>query len=668
MFAALVWNPFWFHIDYFTSPGPQFRPAILAILPLLLAFAIFYPSIRTKPLRRIEALAPASAIALFAVAKEPWAVAVVALMLVSSFSLGSVFRKAIREEPGLGAGDVALLCGLGVGIWIPALTALGVAGLFRPWIFALLLVAPLAVRPRSLSELWRAVGSVWMTWITDDDFGSPLVGVGVLFGSIFLLITAMVALAPSVAYDSIAMHLPEIRHYLAAGRLEPVPGLDYSYFPQGHELILTMAHGLAGQAGAQLAGTLFFGLACGAAYAFARELGASRGAACFGVFIAATIPFIHWTGSVVKNDFTLVLFHLCSFCCLLRLRKSPRWQLFAAGAFFLGASFAIKHVALFGAIPLGFLYLRHLKRTARPWLTALAMAALFALPTAFWYGRAFVEKGNPVFPAGVILTVAPLPSIGGKSFARATLWLAYPWIAHFDGRTVFESPSPNPYGFTLYLLFPLWLLTRRKARDADERICIGYLAVYYLYWTYVWGVGRYGMPLLFVYAALIAQRALALHDAGARAIRWSLRTGVAFTSAFAMLVMLIVEVNLPQLRYLAGALDKSGYLKQALVGYASLEFLDGIVRPGERVLSLDNCARAYAPDPSNYICLGVPPRRADQAPGLLAGRLQRERFDYLLLPSTATEGTVVAQLGKQWPLEKIYTDDASSIYRVGPSR
>ncbi len=662
--SALAWEPIWFHVDYFSSPGPQFRPAILALLPLLLAFALGYQAVRTERVRRLELPALALAVGAVALLKEPLAAPVALLMLLSSYAAARPLHRFLDDKPPEGLSAAALLCVLGLAGWQVLLSALGVAGLLRPWVFALLLAAPLAVRPSAALELGRIARSIHRTWSTDVDLSSPLTAVSVVFGAVFVLPAMAVALAPSIAYDSLAMHLPAVFHYLAVERLEPVPGLAYSYYPQGYELLLTLAAGLAGQPAAQLISLSLFGLAAAVAYAIARELDASRGAACLGVFLASTIPFLHWTGSVAKNDMALVSFQLCALLCLLRLRRAPRMALFGLGAFFLGASFGVKHVALFGGLPLGLLYLWHLKRLAKPWATLALMAALFALPAAFWLGRAFVETGNPVYPSRTAKAVRALPSIMGKRYPKPTRWAQYPWVSHFEGRGVFESPTNNPYGFALLLVLPAWLLVRRRRADADEGVCLLYLAVYYGFWTYVWGVGRYGLPLIFVFAAVSAPRVWALHAAGGQALRWSLQAGVAGTAAFAMLVTLILEVNLPQLRYFAGSIDKPSYLREVLLGYESLERLGDFVGPNDRVFGLDNCARAYAPYPGQYTCVGVPSWMAQRAPEVVANAMRGERFDFVALPPTKKGAAVLERLEQEWRVEPLLQDEATRLYRV----
>ena len=104
------------------------------------------------------------------------------------------------------------------------------------------------------------------------------------------------------------MHLPSAMFYSAKQALVPLAGLDYSYFPQGFEVLMTAAHLFAGQAAAQMISPTFFGLTAFFVFVVARECGLARAPAIAATIFGTSIPFLHWTGSVAKNDIALALF------------------------------------------------------------------------------------------------------------------------------------------------------------------------------------------------------------------------------------------------------------------------------------------------------------------------------------------------------------------------
>src|SRR5690606_7268513 len=109
-----------------------------------------------------------------------------------------------------------------------------------------------------------------------------------------------------------------------------------------------------------------------------------------------------------------------------------------------GICFGTKHVALYGAIPVGLLMLARLVRVRRPIRLALLLALVFALSGLSWHYRTWRATGNPLFPATIGFAKAALPVVGGQSRPtvkeRVINRLTYPWIAHFRGPLTLESP------------------------------------------------------------------------------------------------------------------------------------------------------------------------------------------------------------------------------------
>ena len=68
----------------------------------------------------------------------------------------------------------------------------------------------------------------------------------------------------------------------------------------------------------------------------------------------------------------------------------------------------------------------------------------------------------------------------------------------------------------------------------------------------------------------------------------------------AVCAIMIVEINAPQLRYLAGTIGRDEYLSQALITYPSLAWLRDHTTPAERILGLENCSDVYAPPFPRY--------------------------------------------------------------------
>ena len=289
-------------------------------------------------------------------------------------------------------GEVSLSTTLGLGVWVLALIPLGVAGGYRSWVFVVVVAATLFLLRRSLWAGVQSLRSLEQRWRDDESFTSPLVGIAAVFAALFLGFTLAVVLVPAIGYDGVSYHLPAARYYLESGRLEPLPGgifkgrlpgvfsfghsVAYSYYPQSFEVLAAALYGLGGQAATRFLNPAAFALTILLLIAIARQCGLNRVSCLLGSVAAATLPFLHWVGSIVKNDFLAALFQAAALYALLRAREGgvKNWLvLFAA---LLGFSFGVKHTALFGAIPLGLLALGELRRRRRPARLALLMAAV----------------------------------------------------------------------------------------------------------------------------------------------------------------------------------------------------------------------------------------------------------------------------------------------------
>jgi hypothetical protein len=382
-----------------------------------------------------------------------------------------------------------------------------------------------------------------------------------------------------------------------------------------------------------------------------------------------------WTGAVVKNDSPLAFFELAALYTVLRARRRPDeaarrpaaaapsgWLLLTA--FFLGLSFGVKHVALFGAIPLALLLLDELRRRRGAMRLAALMVLVFAASGTFWHVRTFLLTGSPIYPARTDDTSRTVRALDGTRPSRWTVHLLYPWMAHFDGHKVMESPTANPLGFFFVFFAPAWLLARRREPARAERACLFFLALYYLYWAYIWGVLRYALAPAMVLAMLTAGRASSVERLSAPAVRvrLTLSAALAYCFAFALLPSMILCVNAYQFDYLAGRLDQAGYLRAAMADYGAIEFLNSHSAPAEQILAVNNCATAYADDPARFRCVkfhAMLPERAQ-----LVGQLVQEtKPDYLVLPATPYADPIRTVLAGSPYAERVYEDPAFEVLR-----
>lgn len=665
-FFALTAKPFLWQVEYFKSPGPQFHALVLAALPVFAVALLVHARLRRNGLWRFEPILVAGVLAAALLAYEPRATLVTAGILAACYATGRRVLRWLRLEMEDPAGEMAVSAGIGFGLFSYVLFWLGLAGLYYRGVFALLIAVPCVVFHREIPALGRACHRLWKSWAGDAELRRPLAGVLVVFGALFAVATAMMALAPSIVFDALKMHLPLAMTFARQHSIEPLPLLDYSYFPQGFEVLMAAAYGLAGQAGAQMPAPVFFVLALLMIASIARRAGADRLSTLTGLAAAVSMPFLHWSGGVAKNDMALALYQLAALDAYLRWRESHGFRWIWVGAFFLATSFGVKHVALLGGVALGGLFLHAVWREKRRWLGLATLALIFAAFGLCWHARAFWLTGNPVYPErlahGVSLATPARPLDTGQRIARQ---ISRPWRLLTNGKPFFESPLEYPMGAALLLSLPAWLLVRRRESSPVERACLAFVAISLAYWVYHIPALRYAAAPMALLTALTAARLSALGALHGRWCQASVTVALAYALLFGACGVLIIEVNAPQIRYFARRLDKHGYLGEALRTYRAIEFVRGAAQPGERVFGVGNCSYAYASEPVDMQCyMNRSEVYTDADAQRVRAQLLAGEFRYLIVPQGAPGGVILRAAGPLVDAAPAYQDPYFAVYRV----
>jgi len=617
--ALLTARYFRWEIDYFSRPGPIFRVLLLCALPVLCAAGPLYAWIRGPRLRRYEFPALAALCAVCALVCQPLAALAVALLFLTCVAVGCVFARVARIPLVTPIDTVTLGFAFGCALLIPLLFVLGLLHLYYLWVFAVLLVAPLIFVWREVLTALRAVRAILATPAPDH----PLAGIVFIFAIVAAISALAVALSPSVAFDPLADHLANARYYVTQHGLEILPSQDNSYFPQGFETLMALAWSIGGQPAAQLISPLFWALSLLTLFAIARACGLNAGAAFTGLIVAAMMPFAHWTGANSKNDWTMVFFGAAALLVFIRWLESRNRSWLPLGALFLGSSFAVKHVALFAAVPLVCFFLYACRRI-RP---AFAFCVIMGASCLYWHARTTYLTGNPVYPTALERSVErPVPrNPVYRKYGRLARLLPH-LGAPIRRALTFESPLPNPAGIAILaflpFVFPL-LLPKTPAR----RACLIFCAVYLAYWVAMVPMVRYAMLPLTLVAILLIGKAIDLFNNpfSGRLVRISIAGAVVYALAFASLGIAIIEINAPMLAFFAHRTSAGQYLDQALETHRSLAWL-AANHPDASIYAVNNCSRAYAPDPAKFYCT----MGETQRPDFLA------RSQYLVLPHGAT--------------------------------
>ena len=622
------------HVEYFRSPGPQFYRAAIIGLPLLAIGALAWSRLRTGFLWRYELAAIIAVPVALALVREPRATIVIAALFTACYCAGRSLCERCGWDTDAPAADLVFSIASGFALLNTALFAGGFAKLWYPWFFAVLLLAPLALFRNNVLRLILVLRAIFRRWSELTDLRHPAAGILIPFAAILAACATALMLAPTLSWDAMKMHLPLAQYYLQVHALEPKPGLDYSFFPQAAESIFALAWSLGGQSAAQLIAPMFFALSLLAAWILARDCGADAGEALTGVVLVVSLPVLHWAESVPKNDAVLTFFMLASLVAAVRWRaasqfKPTDFKWVQAGVLFLACGFATKDLALFGAIPLACVLLPAAWRQPRRLRAFASLAMIFAIVALGWYVRRFVLTGNPIFPLApgraAVPGWPPDPSFGGTLLRMLRL----PWDLHFHGHDFSETVLIAPLGITFVFFWPVWTLTRRPNRA--ESLCLWFAITAFLIWGWLSPLVRYAVPSLTIFALLTGVRLARFWRTSPVITRASLAAACLWVMIPAICAIMIVEINAPQLRYVAGTIGRDDYLSQALITYPSLVWLRDHTTPAERILSLENCSDVYAPPFPRYRsnCVFRPWTAAE-----IENQLTQMHFDFLVMPAS----------------------------------
>jgi hypothetical protein len=653
--VVLTWPGMRWHLEYFAGYGPRFRQFFPVLIALLAAGALAYQFIRKRGLWRYEPAGLAGLATLVLGLYQPRATLFAVWTATAAFALGRATLGTLRYTFSGITEEIVLASAVGLEELILSLFVLGLLHLYYAVAFTLLLGLPCLLLFPEVKRLLALIGQAHQRWAATEELRSPLTGLAIFFSAVFLVFGLIVILSPSLIFDSLVYHLAGARFYAETHALTPLPFQPLSHFPQGFEVLMAMGYGLGGQPAAQMISPLFFVLALLVAFALARRCGISRSAAVAGLGFVASMPYLHWSGSEAKNDFAMAFFVLCALetCLIWRDNRDLRWIYLSV--FFLAAAFGIKHTALFAAVPLGVMYIAALRARSSRWRSAALLALLFLATGTFWQVRTFVLTGNPVYPFHPTM-IAGIHSDRPASTAveKLTQWLETPWRAQFEGSGPFESKSPSPLGAVFVFFLPAWLWARPKGPRKAETWCLFFSGLYLLYWSFEMGWLRFAIAPVVLLLLFTVDRLVRVYKSTLGLVRFVLAGSLFYCGIFSLCVLTFLEIDNVQLKLLLHQMDWTGYLRTWPSIYRPLEYLKGQAQPGDLILSVDDCAAAYAPDLARFhgMC------RDDHiySPDAIRAELGRLPYRFLILP----RGLVVDPA-----LRAAYQDPWFAVYPLG---
>ena len=474
--------PFLQNLRIFRQVDPALYMLMLGALGAAIVLASAYHFVRRLGFWRWEPIVLPIAMLLFCAFYSPAGLAVALWMLAAAFATGKFVTSRLRIDA-----DAALSALAGLGIFSFILFALGVTHALYSWVFPLLFSLPLLLFWKGFRDLAAELRAMRAGWLNDPDLTAPHVSIAIFAAIVLGIVTAATVLTPAWNGDTIQFHLALIRVFLSSHALTVPKAIPYGYFPQGFEVLAAAAYSLAGQTAAQFVNPMFFCCAILVLYRIVRLCGVARCWAVTGVVLAVSIPAVHWTGSVMKNDLPLAAYQLAALLCLFRWRDTRLFRWILLSGFFIALTFSIKHVAIFGAIPWSLACAVSLWRQPKWFGRGLALAAVVLVFGFVWQTRAYLATGNPFSPAGRDTVVKGQSNRLQRNRLRRLTNTAYD--VHYHSRGHFQSPTQNPMGIILVLLAPLYFI--RRAGNSDwhtENLLWLFVILYYPLWAIEAGV------------------------------------------------------------------------------------------------------------------------------------------------------------------------------------
>jgi hypothetical protein len=327
-----------------------------------------------------------------------------AILALIAIGVGKRILDALRQSPEHPMDSIALALPLGMGVAATGTLVLGELGCLNRVGLSVLLAALLEIAARSCFRLGREVVSWWrssragsrLTWPERAMAACTVVTV---------LGTGIAALAPVTDGDALCYHLQVPKVFLMHGSVVFEPDLHETVYPLLTELLYAIALEFRGPVACRVV-QWFLGLGFAVAVSgLARPFLGRR--AWWAGSIAMMVPAVSNGMSAPLNDVALAAFGTAAILAWTRLieQKSARAAIIAGSL--CGLAMGVKYPALVLASLLApAIVVRALKRPdprgSSNWFRWPSLAWIYiavALATGgWWYLRAYVHTGNPVYP------------------------------------------------------------------------------------------------------------------------------------------------------------------------------------------------------------------------------------------------------------------------------
>ena len=530
-----------------------------------------------------------------AILDAAFALGLLGLVLLLAGGLGwKVLRRlGLRELTALERAVFALP--LGLGILAYGVLALGLLGLLdsRALLFWLL-----AVGIMSWSE-WSELVARLPGWMSCQLRGFRGLRWGekaiLLVGGLVLGLSLLHALTPPWDYDGLMYHLLAPRLFLQAGQILPLPDTWQANGPFTIEMLYTLGLAWESDTFAKLLHYVFAICLVLATFGFAQRH-QGRTEAWIAVALLLGIPILPNWAPTASADMAWALYEFLALYALMLWRARQENHLLLMSAWMMGFALGCKYLALGGLGTLGVWILWQGRGTGwgkaiRYGLAFGGLAMLVALP---WYAKNWLLTGNPLYPfvfggldwdaerLGYLM--AYLQSFGvGRRFVD---YLLLPWNLYA------QNTQFGTLGIMLEipgLLLPAAILypSGRRRRVLNAVACI--TGMHFMAWAVGSQQTRFLLPIFPALALLGASGLLSLVRRLQVRWKWAVAStyilvGVALSATLLLQVVMFGVVQPTDV--ILGRQSKSEFLKQRLVDFTALQFVQNNLSLEERALMM----------------------------------------------------------------------------------
>ncbi len=395
-----------------------------------------------------------------------------------------------------------------------------------------------------------------------------------------LALTLISALAPATGWDACVAHLALPKDYVREGRIELIPGNEYSAYPQWAHCLFAYAFAQGGESAVMLLSWTFALMACAAAFDLGRRI---EGRACglIAAAILATSPIFLDQGGTASLDMAFCGFTLAALACFTAWHHERHSGWLLLSALLAGSSCGIRHT---GYIVCALLIVASFVASGGQRKAAFVAFSFISLVAALpWLIRSAILVGNPVYPFfAEWLSPADMEhwnvtAVGTHASIQGTTVMD---LLRFPIDLVlrphrYDGWAKSPGGLVLFLGLPGLFVGGRRARMLGAFSASGFVGFFFFE-----RLARYLLPFfapMMIVAAVAACRLKAL------------RHGIAALLAATFVYGLALDVGAVhfKLPVVFGAETRDDYLLRRVERYEAFQWINDHLPPEATVFSFD---------------------------------------------------------------------------------